>query len=77
MSKADKLFKELRLHFILENDEVIKYAEGLVQKEIYFDKINKDITLMDFSVIYDEAVVDFKYIVALNEKIKELGWEDE
>ena len=77
MSKADKMFKELGLNHILENRDVIKYAEGWVQKEIYFDKVNKSVTLHDFNVIHEEAVLDLNYLIAINEKIKELGWLDE
>lgn len=77
MSKADKMFKKLGLNRISENRDVIKYAEGWVQKEIYFDKVNKSVTLHDFNVIHEEAVLDLNYLIAINEKIKELGWLNE
>ena len=74
---ADKMFEELGLHYILEDRDVIKYAEGWVQKEIYFDKINRNITFHDFNIIHEETVLDLKYLIAINEKMKELGWLDE
>ena len=74
MSKADKMFEELgyskRIETI-ENGKLIMTEYNQDDKyEIGFKEITKEIFLDGFSAI------EFKELQAINQKVKELGWNE-
>ena len=68
MSKADKMFEELRYVILSENDEHIIFSS--VQNNIMFDLTIKEI----YQSTTKTKVNDH---LATHEKMKELGWLDE
>lgn len=70
MSKADEIFEKLGTNKI-ENCDFCVY-EGQVNKisRILFNKINKSIVFEGFNAI------GMQELLAINEKIKELGWNE-
>lgn len=66
MSKADKMFKDLKYVKTIDNEEYILYSS--VKNDIFFD-------LDDIEVLSKKIGVNEH--LAIHEKIKELGWLDE
>lgn len=72
MSKADKMFKELGFNMLeLYEVDVIYRSEF---RQITFDLINKLISISDFE--YMSVCFDTEELQAINEKVKEFGWND-
>ena len=84
MSKADELFKELgykknedkyRIEYCMMQD----FTHFRVIKKIYFYKIEKDICMEQWNVtegIQISMNITMQELQAINEKVKELGWNE-
>lgn len=71
MSKADKMFSKLGFYKILENEE--KYSN---KNKLSVEFKNKEVRV--FSLYgFDVFVMDIEFSLAINEKMKELGWLEE
>lgn len=75
MSKADEMFKELgyiQTHDGNDNTEFYKYETGFLQDDtlvlIRFYKKYKE--------IYKNGAISMQELQAINEKVKELGWNE-
>ena len=68
MSKADKMFEELRYVILSENDEHIIFSS--VQNNIMFDLTIKEIYQSTTKTNVNDHL-------AIHEKMKELGWLDD
>ena len=69
-SKADELFEKLRYRKI-EDYNVYKNRRG---SHIYFNNFNKTVDVCGHH--NNNKILTMKQIEAINEKIKELGWND-
>ena len=76
MSKADDMFKELGYEILFEDNHYIQYEfEGIyMDNEIKIDKKGKTI-LKEYSS-GDSQEITMQELKAINEKVKELGWEN-
>ena len=85
MSKADEMFKELGYKNIEDkyNINYIKMYSFIngdrVREQIRFCKLDKYVHIENFN--YDTGVIfgkflDIKELQAINEKVKELGWNE-
>ena len=74
MSKADEMFK--KLGYIIQNDDgkVIRFQKEWTsmwyKKEINFDRVGK------FINFFDTESITMQELQAINEKVKELGWNE-
>ena len=71
MSKADKMFEELGFFNTIENEEIYSHKNKISvefknKKTIFFSLYG-----------FDVFVMDIEFSLAINEKMKELGWLDE
>lgn len=77
MSKADKMFKDLGYELNLESLAILNYIKYYFDDDnvFYFDMINKSFYK---SGAYDGMCdpITMKELKAINENIKELGWEE-
>ena len=75
MSKADGMFEELGYEKIIESNVRIDYEkEGqFFDKEIVFGLIDK-IICVELGT-GESANINMQELQAINEKVKELGWE--
>lgn len=72
MSKADKMFNELG--YIDRFNDNMYVLQHVVEYCIYFNKDEKSVL---FLFEDDRVQVSYKILLAVSEKIKELGWLDE
>ena len=71
MSKADKMLEKLGFFNTIENEEIYSYKNKISvefknKKTIFFSLYG-----------FDVFVMDIEFSLAINEKMKELGWLDE
>lgn len=84
MSETDKMFE--KLGYIKNEDKrviVYKYNQYFnnfkIYKKIYFYKIEKQITLISYNLTEDIRIdfnITMQELQAINEKCKELGWNE-
>ena len=84
MSEIDKMFE--KLGYIKNEDKrviVYKYNQYFnnfkIYKKIYFYKIEKQITLISYNLTEDIRIdfnITMQELQAINEKCKELGWNE-
>ena len=79
MSKADDMFKELGYEKEIENKDKVRYTTLINCKKDLFIieiwKLDRVIWFSPTSVRYSSEI-DFKELQAINEKVKELGWDE-
>ena len=68
MIKADEMFEELGYEKIVELKEPDDYDNGVIELILY-RTISK-------SSNYDESYLTIEELQAINEKVKELGWNE-
>ena len=76
MSKADKMFEELGYKKIIDNTDIVQYEfEGLYMDiEIRFDLQARTI-IKEYST-GESCGITIAELQAINEKVKELGWNE-
>ena len=76
MSKADKIFEELG--YLIEEDEerVLIYQSNISEMKIYKVILYKKCTDEKFRIKIYEQYITIKFLQAINEKVKELGWNE-
>lgn len=71
MSKADEMFEDIKFDKIKDNKKRIEYQHRINPfKTIVFDVDKK------FIYFNSVEVIGIKRLQAINEKVKELGWND-
>ena len=76
MSKADEMIKELG-YLIEENKErVLIYKTNISEMKIYKVILYKKCTDEKFRIKIYEQYITIKFLQAINEKVKELGWNE-
>ena len=84
MSKADEIFKELGYEKIVEHNfkEPDDYDDGVTELILYRDEVKgfeiefwNDRTISKTSN-YDVSYITMQELQAINEKVKELGWNE-
>lgn len=74
MSKADEMFRELGYRKY-SNSYSTFYQNKSKSKEILFDVEDKDFVCQDM-YDYDGLYITMQELQAINEKVKELGWNE-
>ena len=76
MSKADMMFEKLGYEIIIDDENTLNYElEGLyMEKEIVFEKLDKSISIGYSNG--DTCYIEIQELQAINEKVKELGWNE-
>ena len=82
MIKADEMFEELGYEKIVELKEPDDYDNGVIELILYRDEVKgfeiefwNDRTISKSSN-YDESYLTIEELQAINEKVKELGWNE-
>lgn len=74
MSKADEMFEKLGYRKY-SNTYSTFYQNNSKSKEILFDVEDKDFVCQDM-YDYDGLYITMQELQAINEKVKELGWNE-
>lgn len=76
MSKSDKMFEELGYKIFEETDNFIEYQKKSdnCSKFIRFDLLDKTFTSFYYVAIDRQSYITMQELQAINEKVKELGW---
>ena len=76
MSKADKMFEKLGYKIEEDEDSVLIYQTNIAEVIIYKVILYKKCTDEKFRIKLYEQYITLKFLQAINEKCKELGWLD-
>ena len=78
LNSADEMFEELGYKLVTELDHTLEYKKQLenYSKFIKFDLLDKEFTTFNYVVTDIQSYITMQELQAINEKVKELGWNE-